>query len=225
MTNYTQKYIGLIEAPWTKGPQIQFATFTFDDATSAAFPTYASVREEMARRSAFNDADATTTGDTWGSDANEKAIELSHVRVLWIAELNDYVNLNPVCPPAIPESYVWPQVGTTGLNTNLGGLAAFTIAGDDFLAGNISDADDTPPVVATVPTASPGSIEAGDHLVIALNNKVAYDQVFAVVSSNLAVPAADVSLVSSAGTYTIEAFIQKANGATSRVLQRTLTNS
>lgn len=238
MTAVTQKYAALITAPWLDQPQTQFATFTFDDATAAQFPTWASVREELARRSAFKDADATTTGDTWSGASGQmpKALEVEKVDMLYLFELNPGLATSGVAPHNIatkPDlgTYVWPEVGTSGLAANLGGLTTFTIAGDNYLAGNIADADDTPPVIASITNAAAlaggaKAVQIGDSLVILVNGAETYNGVFVAGSGVIEVPAGDLgAAVSAADVYTLQAFIRKANGAQSRILERTLTNS
>lgn len=234
MTSYTQRFAAFVMAPWLERPQTQFATFTFDDATPAQFPTFATIREELARRSAFKDTDATTTGDTWNTSPPvnfPKALEIDRLDVQYLFELNDAVAFQGVAPanlardPAtgLPsDDYVWPAVGD-GTAADLGGLAVFTIAGDDYLTTNIADADDTPPVVASVTVASPGDIAVGDRLIITLNGVVAFDQAFAEVSTNYQVTG-DLA-TSGAGTHQLNAFIVKADGRSSRSLARTFTNS
>lgn len=234
MTAYTQKYKALVMAPWLSEPQVQFATFTFDDATPAEFPTWATVRRELARRSAFNDSDATDTGDKWatsGKDANLETIEVAKFDMLYLAEFNPYQDLGNVCPPNLAKdsAYVWPAVGNDGLALGgTGALDVFTIAGDDYLAGNIADADDTPPVVAEAPYPAE-AVEVGDSLVIVVNGAQVYNQPFALddpeTPTKLETAATDVSGITAADVYTTYAFIRKANGATSRGLTRTITNS
>lgn len=234
MTSYVQKYAALVMAPWLAAPQVQFATFTFDDATSAQFPTYAAIREELARRSAFADADATTTNDTWGVAAGDlpKALEVERLDILYLFEFNNHQALGGVAPPNLAKvtDYVWPAVGTSGLAANLGGLTTLTVAGDDILSGNSSDADDTPPVVASITDAAQLSggakaVQEGDSLVIVLNGAEVYNQVVVDGSGVDEVPAADIGSVTAADVYTLQYFIRKANGATSRILTRTHTNT
>lgn len=232
MTAYTQKYAALVMAPWLAAPQVQFATFTFDDATSAQFPTWATIREELARRSAFADADATTTGDTWDPATLPKALEVDRLDILYLFEFNNHQALGGVAPPNLAKdtSYVWPAVGTSGLAANLGGLTTFTVAGDNILSGNSSDADDTPPVVASITDAAQTSggvkaVQEGDAIVAVCNGAEILNAVFVDGSGVDEIAAVDLSGVSSADTYTVEYFLRKANGATSRILSRTHTNT
>lgn len=235
MSNYTQKYMALVMAPWLSEPQVQFATFTFDDATPAQFPTWATVREELARRSAFKDTDATDTNDKWatsGKDAGLKSIEVAKFDVLYLAEFNQYQSLGGVSPPNLAKTtdYVWPAVGTSGLAANLAGLTTLTVDGDDVLSGNITTTDATPPVVASITDAAQASgaakaVQEGDQLVAVLNGAEIYAQTFVDGSGVDEVAAADLSGVSSNDVYTLDFFIRKANGATSRKLTRTLTKS
>lgn len=234
MTAYTQKYMAKVMAPWLNAPQVQFATFTFDDATPAQFPTAATIRTELARRSAFKDADATTTGDTWaasGKEANLQSLEVEKLDILYLAELNPYQSLAGVSPPDLSRdfAYVWPAVGTSGLDTNLAGLTICTVAGDDVLTGNIADADDTPPVAASIPDAAAlaggaKAVQIGDALVAVVNNVEVLNSVFKDGTAVIDLPAVDFA-TSGADVYTVDFFIRKANGATSRVLRRTQTNS
>lgn len=244
MTAVTQTYAAAIKAPWLASdiePQTQFATFTFDDATPAQFPTMATIKRELARRSSFRDTDAVTTGDTWGSAVSDvpAALEIEKVQILYLFELKAGMSELAVAPKNIAfqagylgkedTSLVWPAMGTSGLVTNLGGLTTFTIAGDDYLAGNVADADDTPPVVASISNAAAlaGGVKAvqiGDKLKIALNGVLAYTGVFAAGSGVLEVPAADLA-TSGAGTHTLFAWIESADGRITRALSRTFTNS
>ncbi len=189
MANFTQKYRGVVVAPWLSKPEVQFATFTFDDATPSAFPTWASVTEEMFRRSAFKDTDATQTGDVWGTGTYDlpKAIETGKAAILYLEEINPLQDLLGVAPRNIaekrftlttdavtgeqtqtvsydPTKYVWPLLGggqsdvTSEAALEVGaGFSAMTLAGDNVLTGDASDADDTPALVLTGGVASAGT--------------------------------------------------------------------
>lgn len=108
MAIVTQAYAGVIVAPWLQGPQPQFASFTFDDEVAEELPTYAAIREEFGRRSAFGNRAESMGDNDWPENETRRTLDLNKVGVIYMFALDAGLDQLTEEPENLGADYIYP---------------------------------------------------------------------------------------------------------------------